>query len=368
MMPLPVQLAQQSLMHRVWFGRGGQLGGPAQSTMGAEIDSIYLFILWVMAISFVVLMAAMLYFVVVYRRRPGVAPPLSRSHNTPLEIAWTVVPTALMVPMFFWGFWSYASQVVAPANYEDITLTAGQWWWRWTYPNGAQSNLTAHVGASNVPVFLAPAGRPVRLRMSSMDVIHSFYVPDFRTKFDVFPNRYTAYWFETPPLRSGETHRDHLVFCAEYCGDNHSEMAAVIRVVSPEEYAKTLEEWATPGTPLELGQRIFETTCAACHSIDGPRKIGPNWRNLYGYERQLSDGSVVVADENYIRESILNPGAKVVAGYENVQMNSFQGLLNADQINGLIVFLQSLSDRGPAPAPTDAPASDAAGQDGSGQS
>jgi cytochrome c oxidase subunit 2 len=348
MIETAVTIATQTPIHRMWFGPRDPagLGGVAQSTVGHEIDGLYEYILWVMTISFVLLMALMFWFVAKYRRRAGVAPLLSRSHNTPIEIAWTVIPTVVMVPMFFYGFFGYAEQLVAPANYLDVNLTAGQWYWRWSYPpGGAESTEKIRIGATDVPVFYAPAGRPVRLRMQSMDVIHSFWVPDFRTKFDVFPNRYTAYWFEAPPLREGEASRDHMVFCAEYCGDLHSEMAAVIRVVSPERYAAWIEEMSVPGSPIEGGKRLYESICFTCHAIDGPVKTGPNWRKLFGYPSEYTDGTRVEAlDENEIRESILLPGKKVRRGFPN-QMTSFQGQLSPEKIDWIIAYMQSLSDK-----------------------
>jgi cytochrome c oxidase subunit 2 len=235
----------------------------------------------------------------------------------------------------------------------------------------AEVDPKAPQAAVDTPIFVIPEDKPVSLRMSSIDVIHSFWIPDFRVKFDVFPNRYTSLWFrakavdwsavkKTDKTKAGLVYpyQDHWVFCTEYCGDNHSEMYAVARVVRQADYDKIIKEWAEPtGTPVEIGQALYKIKgCNACHSLDGSKNVGPTWKNMYGYPVQFSDGSSRTAEQmsgveyaNYVRESVYTPAAKVVATYPN-QMTTYQGRLNEKELAAIIAYQSSnlLTDK-PAP-------------------
>jgi cytochrome c oxidase subunit 2 len=195
--------------------------------------------------------------------------------------------------------------------------------------------------------------------MSSIDVIHSFWVPDFRAKFDVFPNRYTSIWFEPLPIKgkatlpdsggwkkwAGTPYEDHWVFCAEYCGSNHSEMWAVLRVVPPKVYHEIIEDWATPrGAPWEVGKALYKIKgCVSCHTVDGSRNVGPSWKDLYNSEQPITGMSAHVrADPEYIRESIYNPGAKIVQGYPN-QMTTYQGKVKPEELEAIIAYMKTIS-------------------------
>lgn len=349
--------------------------GSAADVHSAETDGLFLMIFWISTFFFVMLMVLMVIFVVKYRRRPGRIAPSSASHNTILELAWTIIPLMILAVMFFKGFWGYMNRVVAPGTAIQLDLVAQKWNWTVTYPNGESSPETLTLGASdNIPVFYVPANLPVMLKMTSLDVMHSFWVPDFRSKFDVFPNRYTNYWFTAQAPGPGAAtlehkdgtrfpYEDHWLFCAEYCGDKHSEMAGIIRVVSETDYKKIVyEAWGAAKPPAEIGRTIWKTRCASCHSVDGSRNIGPTWQNLYGHEVAFTDGSVRsaedmsgVAFDNYVRESILAPAAKIVAGFPN-QMSSFAGQLSEAQINGVIAYIKSISEKAPKEEPTEAPA------------
>lgn len=315
-------------------------------------DSLFMFIWWISVFFFVLLMGLMILFVIKYRRRPGQAAPRSPSHNTPLEITWTVVPTLILIVIFFWGFWGYMDMKVAPGDAIEMDLTALSWDWQLTYPNGAMSPEKTIIGSKEIPIFVVPEDRPVKLRMRSRDVIHSFWVPDFRTKVDIFPNRYTVYWFQPDRLAPGESHRDHWVFCAEYCGDQHAEMAAILRVVSRSEYRSTIDEWQVPDDlpPAELGERVFRAQgCTGCHSVDGTSGIGPSLKDLYGSEVRFTDGTSTIADEDYIVESIINPSARITAGYRD-QMPTYQGVLSTAEINGLVAYIKKISGVDPEEA------------------
>jgi cytochrome c oxidase subunit 2 len=320
-------------------------------------------IFWFSVFFFVLLMTLMVYWTIKYRRRPGVPAPVSPHHNTPLEILWTVVPSSALLVIFLLGFWGYMSKVVPPTGAIELRVSANMWNWVITYPGGEQSTESAPISDDDIgyPVFYVPEDTPISLRMSSQDVIHAFWIPDFRTKMDVYPNRYTGYVFHTPKLRSDEfvtdisgenpaqlPGRDMWVFCAEYCGTEHSRMAATLRVVPREVYEEKLRSFGSTGDPIKDGQRLHAVRCASCHSVDGSPGTGPTWQNLYGYEGPVTAAGQTInatKDANYIRESIYDPNAKVVAGYA-ANMPSFQGQLDEQQLEAIIAFMRSISDRG----------------------
>ncbi len=341
----------------------------AGTELGRFGDWVYMVIFWISTIAFVVLMAMMVWFAYKYRRRPGVAPERSASHNTPLELFWTIVPSITLVWMFFYGFWGYAEAIVQPAHGTELLLQAQQWSWQVTYPNGATSGLlqTKHpdapglapynqtqrpdadakrLGRDDIPVIVVPVGEPVKFRMISLDVLHAFWVPDFRGKLDVVPNRYTNYWFQADESQIG----DHWVFCAEYCGKDHSEMWAVLRVLPREDYDRIIAKWGTPEDPVQWGKLLWTNRCRTCHTTDGKPNTGPTWQGLFGKTEHFTDGSSQQVDEDYIRQSILFPGNKIVQGFKN-QMQSFQGQLSEEQINAIIQFIKSPEVSGQAAPP-----------------
>lgn len=364
-----------SWLHSVWFK-------PGNSDLAPDTDALFMFILWVCIISFVLLMVPMCYWAWRWRRKPGVPPIRTPNHNTVLEVTWIVVPLVIVLFIFFWGFHGYMNAQVARGGAEEIIINAKKWVWAARYPNGAGSPETVtfdtmpqgdRVVKGNVPqpVFVVPAGQPVKFRMSSEDVIHSFYIPDMRLKMDVFPNRYTSMTFvpidHTGPDQAGRSAdaglmfsdqkpgRDHYIFCAEYCGDNHSEMAGVLRVLPADEYRKTIEEWGDlvgKISLVEVGKLVYTANgCAQCHSLDGSAGTGPTWKNAYGAPVPFEDGSSLDtappdAWENYIRESILVPGARIHKGYATGNMPSYQGQLSARQIDGVIAYMRDLAGKG----------------------
>lgn len=342
--------------HEYIFHREG-LGAVPTADGVSAVDSIFMFIFWISTAVFVGLIVAMLWWAWKYRRRPGTIAQASPSHNTVLELAWSIVPLGFFVYMFFEGFHGYISHISAPPDAVELQVTGRKWNWTVLYPNGAETPELQLVGSQNVPVFYVPENKPVKLRMISQDVIHSFWVPDFRFKIDVQPNRYTSYWFKsekldtvsTGALPDGAKFCDHFVFCAEYCGDLHSEMAAIIRVVPEAYYNQVINKWNDSVDPVELGKRQWASKCASCHSIDGSKNTGPTWKGVFGHAVEFTDGTSYTAEQmgndeffaGYIRESILVPSKKIVAGYPN-QMPTFMGQLNETQLSGIIAYLKTL--------------------------
>lgn len=331
---------------------------PAQSsTFAAPVDAIYYFILWVSVISFVGTVGLLGYFIWRYRRRtPNDQTPYIEGH-TATEVGVSVVLFVLVMIMFVWGYIQYDHQRTMPNDAITLNVMARQWNWDLTYPNGRTVN-------SKSDAFVVPRGQKVKLVMTSKDVLHSFYIPDFRIKQDVVPNMYTTLWFEATELG------DHPLFCAEYCGTDHSGMLGTIRVVEPAAYAQWLHDWelsraaeliaAAAGKPavkpavapapqapanpqVAQGKALFAArACTSCHSIDGAAGIGPSMANLFGHDVPLADGSTVKADENYLQESLTNPAAKLVKGFSPI-MPSFQGQLTSEEITSLIAYIKSLT-------------------------
>ncbi len=312
------------------------------ATYASDNDDVMLFVFWVSLFFFVLLMGLMAYWAVRYRRRPGVPQQRSPSHSLALELLWSGIPLILCCVMFWWGFKIYMHMHVTPAKAEVVNVTAKKWAWTWEYGNGGSSTETVRLADKESPVYVVPQGRPIKLLMHSQDVIHSLYIPAFRKKIDVMPNRYTTYWFNaTEP-------GDYNLFCAEYCGDQHSQMMALIQVKPEAEYQAWLAELVNTDrfSLLDLGKKLYITKgCNACHSVDGSAGTGPSWKGIYMKEHEMTDGARLTADENYIRESILVPAAHIVKGFAN-QMPSFQGQLKDRELGALITYIKSLSDNG----------------------
>jgi cytochrome c oxidase subunit II len=303
--------------------------GQQASTLAPNVDNLFMFISAVNTFFFVLVAGLIIVFVKKYRRRsPDEITPHITHHQT-LEIVWSVLPLLILIGIFFWGFHGYVKAQIAPANSIEIQVTAKKWVWQFEYPDGMRTLNDIHV----------PVNRPVRLVMNSEDVIHSFFVPAFRIKKDVLPNRYTEVWFHatTPGV--------YQVLCTEYCGKGHSDMLAKIHVDDDATYQKWLVEGdeEMKKMPLkELGLLVYENKgCATCHSLDGSRGQGPTWKGLFGQTRQFADGSSAVADENYIRESVLDPQKHVVQGFEPV-MPTYQGLMRPRELLGAIEYIKSL--------------------------
>ncbi len=315
----------------ILISKGGFWFPEAISTQAHQVDQIFHFILWASIILFLILTVVVGYFLYKYKRTPeNTYAKKHVTHNNVLEITWTVIPLVLVLFIFYWGYSGYLKMTIPPANASEIRVTGRKWMWQFDYPNGNKS-----IGELVVPVHT-----PIRLVMSSEDVLHSFFVPNFRVKRDLVPNRYTRIWFEAK--RTG----NFQIFCAEFCGDGHSDMMGVVRVVTASEYQKWLKESgaaASEGVPLDqLGEKLYTSKgCNACHSTDGSAKVGPSWKGIYGATHTLASGQTVKVDDNYIRESMVDPKAKVTAGFQPV-MPPFAGLLNDREIAGLIEYIKKL--------------------------
>ena len=308
---------------------GGSFWFPVQgSTNAAEVDWLFDFILYISVFFFVLIVGLVAVFVYRYRSRPGVEAERTATHHTPLELLWTIVPTILVIIIFYFGLNGYIDTRSPPRNAREVLVTGQKWSWSFTYPNGT-IDADLHV----------PVGEPTRLVLRSEDVLHSFFVPAFRMKMDVVPGRYGKVWFT--PVAAGE----YQVFCAEYCGQNHSGMLTKVIVHEPggfEKWLRDVEEKNMNKSPVELGAGLYKTRgCMQCHSIDGTPGIAPSFKGIYGEMQALADGKSVKVDEDYIHESIIEPQAKIVRGYAPV-MPTFKGKLKDKEIAGIIEFIKSL--------------------------
>lgn len=312
------------------FFLSSYMNPPSASTTSADVDWLFDFILTLSGIFFAIIVVLGTWFVLKYRRRPGHAPQPSPSHSNKLEILWSVIPGVLVGLIFWFGFQIWLNTREVPPRAYEIQVTAQKWNWLFTYPDGTVDK-DLHV----------PVGRPVRLVMTSEDVIHSFFVPDFRLKMDLVPGRYSETWFEVKePGR-------HVVYCAEYCGTKHSDMLAQVVAHDQAGFDAWLDDasnFIDREPPVVAGGRIFQLQgCAQCHSLDGSGNAGPSLVGAWGKERLLADGSRVVMDENYARESILDPQAKIRAGFQPV-MPTYKGRLEDREITVLLQYLKSLKD------------------------
>lgn len=304
---------------------------PEQGTaIAKQVDNLYGFLLVVSFVSCAILIGGMIYFAVKYKRRSQNDKTPYITHDIRLEILWSVVPLIIFLLVFGWGWVIYHEMREMPKNALEIQVTGKQWAWTVEYKNG--------VRATDVVV---PVGRDVKLILASEDVIHSFYVPSFRVKQDAVPGRYTALWFKAEKL--GEFH----VFCTEYCGTSHSAMIAKLKVVTQEEFDKWLTEESEIGLlPLaQRGAKYFQTrACASCHNVDNPTaKVGPSLYQRWGKEVTVDDGSTVAFDENYVRESMMLPNAKIAKGFSKPSpMPSFQGQISESELAAIIEYLKGL--------------------------
>jgi cytochrome c oxidase subunit 2 len=304
------------------------------STVSGKVDALYFYLSGVTAFFTLLISGVLIFFVIKYRRRmPNEIPrPVAGSHK--LETIWSVIPFMIAMSMFAWGAQIYFQNSRPPKNANEIYVVGKQWMWKIQHSTGQREINELHV----------PVGRKIKLIMTSEDTIHDFFIPAFRIKADVLPGRYTTQWFEA--TRPGTYH----LFCAEYCGMNHSGMIGSVIVMQPAEFDNWLSGNASQQSPAVAGQQLFQSLgCVSCHGANGEGGRGPALAGLFGRKVFLTNNQTLIADEAYIRESIENPQAKIVSGFNPI-MPTFQGQVTPEQLIQIISFIKSLQISNPQSA------------------
>lgn len=299
------------------------------STIASEVDGMFYFIFYLTLFFMVAIYGGIVYFGWKYRRTgKRDVKTTGPDQNHALEITWTVIPTIIVILIFVFGFNSYMKMTIVPKDAMEVTVVGQKWFWSVDYPSGA----------TTVGELVVPVDKPVKVMVTSRDVLHSFYVPQFRVKIDAVPNRYQIVWFEA--TRVGEFD----LFCTEYCGKGHSEMLAKVKVLAQDDFEKWLDEQSFDPDmpPEELGEKLYtKRACNTCHSLDGSKNVGPTFKGIFGRQETMVDGTTITVDENYIRSSLLDPQGQIVKDYQPV-MPTYQGLLQEREIEALIAYLKTL--------------------------
>jgi len=296
------------------------------STLAGKVDALYFAFLGISTFFGLLVAGLVIYFAIRFRRRSPEEIGRPEKAGMWMEVTWSVIPLIILLGMFAWGAKVFVEAFRPPGDAVEYFVTAKQWMWKFQHPQGNREINDFHV----------PLGQPIRLTMTSEDVIHSFFVPAFRVKADVLPGRYTTVWFEA--TKTGTFH----IFCAEYCGAEHSMMRGSIIIMEPADY----EEWLSGGQPVatlaKTGEQVFaEKTCNTCHKSTAGA-LGPSLDGVFGTVREFDDGTTTIADENYLRESILEPRAHLVKGFQAL-MPTFQGQVDEEELVLLIGYIKSLS-------------------------
>ena len=296
------------------------------SEQAAQIDALYFFLVAVTAFFTVLIAVLVVVFAIKFRRKHDAEVGVPIHGSLALELLWTFIPLGITMVMFVWGAQVFFHMTRAPKGAMEIYVVGKQWMWKAQHMDGAREINELHV----------PIGKPVKLIMGSEDVIHSFFIPNFRVKADVIPGRYNTMWFTA--TKPGKYH----IFCTQYCGTKHSAMIGWVTAMKPADYQAWLSGGSTSGTLAEAGQKLFtDLSCITCH-MENAQGRGPVLKGLYGKQVLLANGQTVTMDDAYIRESILNPQAKVVAGFQPI-MPTFQGLVTEEQLLQLIAYVKSLA-------------------------
>jgi cytochrome c oxidase subunit 2 len=319
-----------------------QFAPESASTVSGKVDALYFYLSGVTLFFTLLISGVIIFFVIKYRRRTPfeIPQPVAGSHR--LEALWSVIPFLIAMSMFVWGAQIYFENSRPPKNANEIYVVGKQWMWKIQHSTGQREINELHV----------PAGRKIRLIMTSEDTIHDFFIPAFRIKADVLPGKYTTQWFEA--TKPGTYH----LFCAEYCGMNHSGMIGSVVVMQPSDFDNWLSGNASQQSPAVAGQQLFQSLgCVSCHGANGEGGRGPTLAGLFGRKVFLTNGQTLVADEAYVRESIENPSAKVVNGFNPI-MPTFQGQVTPEQLIQIMSFIKSLqvssaqTPAATAPSPT----------------
>jgi cytochrome c oxidase subunit 2 len=304
------------------------------SAQAAQVDGIYFFMLAVTAFFSLLIAGLVVVFAIKYRRRHKDEVGADIQGSLALELLWTIIPFMITMVMFVWGAKVFFDIYRPPAGAMEVYVVGKQWMWKAQHMDGLREINELHV----------PIGRPVKLIMGSEDVLHSFYIPSFRVKADVIPGRYNVLWFTA--TKPGRYH----LFCAEYCGTQHSGMIGWVYAMEPSEFQAWLGGGHSSETPAAAGEKLFQDfVCSSCHRDDALARA-PQLKGLFGKTVQLQNGATVVADESYIRESIVLPQAKIVNGFPPI-MPTFQGLVTEEQLLQLIAYVRSLGEAKPPAAP-----------------
>ncbi|HEX3837698.1 MAG TPA: cytochrome c oxidase subunit II [Steroidobacteraceae bacterium] len=297
------------------------------SSLAPEVDALFWFMVVLCGTVALGVICAIVYFSIRYRRGSDADRSGEPAQSLPVELTWTLIPGVLFTGVFIWSLFLFVKMHTPPADSQTIYIVAKQWMWKAQHPGGQREINTLHV----------PLGVPIRLTMTSQDVIHSFYVPAFRVKQDVLPGRYTQLWFMATKLGHYE------LFCAEYCGLDHSRMGGQIVVLRPSAFAQWLEGHAGPATLAAQGAALYRAHgCSGCHGANASIHA-PDLNGLYGRPVHLANGTQVIADDRYIRDSILLPDQHVVAGYQAL-MPSFAGQLSEEDLLAIIAYLKARSE------------------------
>jgi cytochrome c oxidase subunit 2 len=303
------------------------------SAQAGQVDAIYFFMVAVTAFFSILIAALVVFFAIRYRRRHDDEVGHAIHGSLALELLWTIIPFFIVMVMFAWGAKVFFDLYRPPVGAMEVYVVGKQWMWKVQHMDGQREINELHV----------PVGRPVKLIMGSEDVLHSYYIPAFRVKADVIPGRYNHLWFTA--TKAGTYH----LFCAEYCGTKHSGMIGSVIAMEPQDFQAWLGGGRASDSPVAAGEKLFsDLACNTCHRTDSQGR-GPMLTNIFGKQVELQDGRSVLADEAYIRESIVNPQAKIVAGFQPL-MPTFQGLVTEEQLLQLISYVKSLSQQGQAPA------------------
>ena len=297
----------------------------AASEQAGQVDALYFFLVAVTAFFTALIAILVVVFAVKFRRRHGDEVGVEIHGSLALELLWTFIPLGITMVMFVWGAQVFFHMTRPPKGAMEIYVVGKQWMWKAQHMDGAREINELHV----------PIGIPVKLTMGSEDVIHSFFIPDFRVKADVVPGRYNTMWFTA--TKPGRYH----IFCTQYCGTKHSAMIGWVTAMEPSDYQAWLGGGPAGGSMAENGAKLFQDlACATCHLENGQGRA-PSLKGVYGSTVTLATGQTVTADDAYVRESVLNPQAKVVAGYQPI-MPTFQGLVTEEQLLQLIAYVKSL--------------------------
>jgi len=356
----PFNSIAQSTLAGFWF--------PTDASASNQVDGPAIFILWICGIFLVFNAGLMAYFAYRYRQKKKEGASHGQTHNTVLEVTWSVIPAFILGIIFIWGLRNFLHMEQAPDNPYDILVVGKQWSWDFHYPNGHTSRPWTQPG-NELPdnnALHVPAGRPVRLTLQSNDVIHSVFLPELRVKKDVVPGRFNQLWFEAEwdpenvqtrvmPTVTGGTvelrYNVYNLYCTEYCGQDHSTMITKVYVYQQDDFEQWLESDSLrdPATPLwQVGRDIWATQCRSCHTIDGSTGSAPTWQNLIGATSHATvNAGTIVADESYIRDSILNPNAIYAAGFPNGGMPSAFSTLDPREVLGVIEFMKTISSNYP---------------------